>query len=81
MFGGYAPIPPPGSATGDKPNATTFIKPQLEFLIIKLCNFESVGGATAPDCPPVATPLSTTKSITDHKKALVFHKKNDLKMT
>ena len=58
MFGGYAPYPPPGSATGDKPNATTFIKPQLEFLIIKLCNFESVGGATAPPCPPVATPLT-----------------------
>ena len=58
MFGGiYAPYPPPGSATGDKPNATTFIKPQLEFFIIKLCNFESVGGATAPPCPPVATPL------------------------
>ena len=54
MFGGYymTPIPPPGSATGDKPNATTFIKPQLEFFIIKLCNFESVGGATAPPLPP-----------------------------
>ena len=49
MFGGiYAPYPPPGSATGDKPNATTFIKPQLEFFIIKLCNFESVGGAPPP---------------------------------
>ena len=60
-LGGYMPpIPPPGTATGDKPNATTFIKPQLEFLIIKLCNFESVGGATAPPCPPVATPLMRT---------------------
>ena len=51
-LGDMPPIPPPGSATGDKPNATTFIKPQLEFLIIKLCNFESVGGAAAPPLPP-----------------------------
>ena len=29
-LGGYMPpITPPRSATGDKPNATTFIKPQL----------------------------------------------------
>ena len=61
------PIAPPGSATGDKPNATTFIKPQLEFFIIKLCNFESVGGATAPPCSPVATPL-----IESHMRVL-FH--------
>ena len=60
----YAPYPPPpGSATGDKPNATTFIKPQLEFLIIKLCNFESVGGAIAPPCPPVATPLFMSPGV------------------
>ena len=64
-LGGYMPpIPPPGSATGDKPNATTFIKPQLEFFIIKLCNFELVGGAIAPPCPSVATPLLMTQSIT-----------------
>ena len=50
MFGDIymPPIPPPGSATGDKSNATTFIKPQLEFLIIKLCNFESVGRGQLP---------------------------------
>ena len=46
------PLSPPGSATGDKPNATTFIKPQLEFLIIKLCNSESVGGGNCPPFPP-----------------------------
>ena len=51
LGGIYAPYP------RHKPNATTFIKPQLEFLIIKLCNFESVGGQLPPHLPPVATPL------------------------
>ena len=65
VWGDICPLSPPGSATGDKPNATTFIKPQLEFFIIKLCNFESVGGATAPPCPPVATPLHAFNYCSD----------------
>ena len=50
-LGDISPLSPPGSATEDKPNATTFIKPKWNFLIIKLCDFESVGGGG--NCPPL----------------------------
>ena len=79
-LGDMAPIPPPGSATGDKPNATKFIKPQLEFLIIKLCDFESVVGGNCPPLPPVATPLSSGHRLlynTDGKAAEKRIKKRD----
>ena len=73
MFGGiYAPYPPPGSATGDKPNATTFIKPQLEFFIIKLCNFESVSGAIQLSCFYRQSPVTIVGDISINMKGVYY---------
>ena len=54
-LGDISPLSPPGSATEDKPNATTFIKPQLEFFDYKIMRFRiSRGGGQLPPLAPLS---------------------------